>query len=80
MASDRAIRWFLRGYVVCIFVFIFLPIFASLVFFSLTAQAQGQSGRVDIIGDAAVEQARRAGDGADSRCHAEVQRQDKERK
>ncbi len=32
MGSDLAIKWFLRGYVVCLFGFIFLPIFASLVF------------------------------------------------
>lgn len=32
MATDRAIKWFLRGYVVVLFVFIFMPIIASLVF------------------------------------------------
>ena len=32
MTTDRAIRWFLRGYVVLLFIFVFLPIFASLVF------------------------------------------------
>ncbi len=32
MDSERAIKWFLRGYVVCLFVFVFLPIIASMVF------------------------------------------------
>ncbi len=30
--SDKAIKWFLRGYVVCLFVFVFAPILASVVF------------------------------------------------
>ncbi len=32
MASDRAIKWILRGYVAVLFGFVFLPILASLVF------------------------------------------------
>lgn len=32
MGSDRTINWFLRGYVLLVLGFIFLPIFASLVF------------------------------------------------
>ena len=32
MGSDRLIKWFLRGYVVVLFGFVFLPILASMVF------------------------------------------------
>ena len=32
MIADRAIRWFLRGYLLLIFVFVFAPIIASVIF------------------------------------------------